>query len=127
MFARVKKAGQHQHLQRVQNRREGAKTVQRIVATIGRVDQLQYQGEIKRMVRSLSRFSEKVLLILSGKSDVHAAVKKIGPNLIFAALQEIILEDGGKTFAVRRECLGPCGKVFQAVGVAFPPTIIEVA
>jgi transposase-like protein len=34
------------------------------------------------LVRSLSRFSEKVLLIISGKSDVRADVKKIGPALI---------------------------------------------
>ncbi|MDP3185489.1 MAG: IS1634 family transposase, partial [Anaerolineales bacterium] len=38
------------------------------------------------IIRSLSRFSEKVLLILSGKSKVHAAAKKIGPSLIFERL-----------------------------------------
>jgi len=38
MFARVKKSGQYQYLQIVQNRREGAKTIQRVVATIGRMD-----------------------------------------------------------------------------------------
>jgi transposase len=86
MFARVKSSGQHQYLQIVQNRREGAKTVQRVVATIGRMDQLQQKGQIENLVRSLSRFSEKVLLILSGKSDAKADAKKIGPNLIFARL-----------------------------------------
>jgi len=43
------------------------------------------------------------------------------------ALQEITIEDRGKTLAIRSECLGTCGKVFQAVGVAIPPTIREVA
>jgi hypothetical protein len=43
------------------------------------------------------------------------------------ALQEIKIEDRGKTLAIRSECLGTCGKVFQAVGVAIPPTIREVA
>jgi len=33
-------------------------------------------------VRSLSRFSEKVFLVLSGRSDVRADAKKIGPALI---------------------------------------------
>ena len=33
-------------------------------------------------MRSHSRFSEKVLLVLSGKSDVRADAKKIGPALI---------------------------------------------
>jgi transposase len=83
MFARVKNSGQYQYLQIVQNRREGVKTIQRVIATIGRMDQLQAKGEIENLVRSLSRFSEKVLLILSGKSDVHATAKKIGPALIF--------------------------------------------
>jgi len=82
MFARVKTSGQYQYLQIVQNRREGAKTIQRVVATIGRMDQIQQKGEIENLVRSLSRYSEKVLLVLSGKSDVRADGKKIGPALI---------------------------------------------
>ncbi len=82
MFARVKKSGQHHYLQIVQNRREGTKTMQRVVATIGRMDQIQAKGEIENLVRSLSRFSEKVLLVLSGKSDVRADARKIGPALI---------------------------------------------
>ena len=83
MFARVKTSGQHQYLQIVQNRREGTKTIQRVVATIGRMDQIQQKGEIENLVRSLSRYSEKVLLVLSGKSDdIKADAKKIGPALI---------------------------------------------
>jgi transposase len=42
------------------------------------------------------------------------------------ALQETIIEDGGKSLAVRSQCLGTCGKIFQAVGVAVPPTIREI-
>ena len=82
MFARVKKSGLYEYLQIVQNRREGTKTIQRVVATIGRMDQIQQKGEIENLVRSLSRFSEKVLLVLSGKSDVRADAKKIGTALI---------------------------------------------
>ena len=43
------------------------------------------------------------------------------------ALQEITIEDNGKTLAVRSECIGACGKVFQAVGIAMPPTIREIS
>jgi hypothetical protein len=42
------------------------------------------------------------------------------------ALQETIIEDDGKRLAVRSQCLGTCGKVFQSVGVAIPPTIREI-
>jgi transposase len=86
MFARIKKSGTHQYLQVVENRREGKKTIQRVIATIGRMDQIQARGDIETLVRSLNRFSEKVLLILSGKSEVRASAKKIGPALVFERL-----------------------------------------
>jgi transposase len=86
MFARIKKSGLHQYLQIVENHREGPKTIQRVIATVGRMDYLEAKGDIETLIRSLSRFSEKVLLILSGKSEVHAAAKKIGPSLIFERL-----------------------------------------
>jgi len=86
MFARVKKSGRYEYLQIVENRRVGKKTVQRVISTIGRMDQLHAKGSIETLVRSLSRFSEKVLLILSSKSDVSACGKKIGPALIFERL-----------------------------------------
>src|SRR5208283_1578419 len=86
MFARIKKAGQYEYLQIVENRRENKKSVQRVIATVGRMDQLKARGDIESLVRSLSRFPEKVLLVLSGKSDVGASAKKIGPALIFERL-----------------------------------------
>jgi transposase len=42
------------------------------------------------------------------------------------SLQEVVINDNGKSLAVRTECIGTCGKVFQAVGVAPPPTIREL-
>jgi transposase len=42
------------------------------------------------------------------------------------ALQEIVIDDQGRSLAIRSECLGTCDKVFQAVGVALPPTIREL-
>lgn len=86
MFARVKKSGKYQYLQIVENRREGKKTIQRVITTIGRMDQLHAKGNIETLIRSLSRFSEKVLLVLSGNSQTNASVKKIGPPLIFERL-----------------------------------------
>ncbi len=43
-----------------------------------------------------------------------------------SALQETIIEEGGARLAVRSQCQRTCGKVFQAVGVAVPPTIREL-
>lgn len=86
MFTRVKKSSKNQYLQIVENRREGKKISQRVIATIGRMDQLQAKGSIETLIRSLSRFSEKALLILSGKGNVNVSAKKIGPALIFERL-----------------------------------------
>ena len=83
MFARVKTSGKYQYLQIVENRREGAKTRQRVIATIGRMDQIQQKETVETLVRSLSRFSEKVLMVLSGTGDVDAHSRTIGPALIF--------------------------------------------
>lgn len=88
MFARIKKSGRYQYLQIVENRREGSRVVQRVIATIGRMDRLRAKGRIETLVRSLCRYSENVLLVLSGKSVVHARSKKIGPALIFERLWE---------------------------------------
>jgi transposase len=86
MFARVKKSGNNQYLQIVENRREKGKVVQRVLTTLGRLDQMTEKGEVESLVRSLSRFSEKTLLILSEKSNVSASAMKIGPALIFERL-----------------------------------------
>jgi transposase len=86
MFARTKKSGKYQYLQIVENRKEKGKVKQRVIATIGRMDQLRDKGRVETLVRSLSRFSEKTLLILSGKSDVSVEALKIGPSIIFERL-----------------------------------------
>jgi transposase len=42
------------------------------------------------------------------------------------AMQETTIEEDGKRLAVRSQCQGTGGKVFQAVGVAIPPAIREL-
>ena len=86
MFARVKKSGKYQYLQIVENRKEKGKVKQRVIATVGRMDKLQEKGRVETLIRSLSRFSEKAMLILSGQSDVSADALTIGPTLVFQRL-----------------------------------------
>jgi transposase len=88
MFARIKKSGKYQYLQIVENRKEKGKVKQRVISTIGRMDQLQAKGRVETLIRSLSRFSEKTMLILSGKSDISADAVTIGPSIIFERLWE---------------------------------------
>ena len=39
------------------------------------------------------------------------------------ALKEVKIQEGDTRFAIRSQCKGHCGKIFQAVKVALPPTI----
>ncbi len=98
MFARIKKSGQNQYLQIVENRKEAGKVRQQVIATIGRMDQLKEKGRVETLIRSLSRFSESALLILSGKSDISADARSIGPVLIF----ERLWKESGIYTAIRR-------------------------
>jgi len=86
MFARTKKSGKYEYLQIVENRREGPKVNQQVIATLGRLDQMHAKGEVETLVHSLARFSEQALLILSGRSDISAESTRIGPALIFERL-----------------------------------------
>ena len=102
MFARVKKSGKYQYLQIVENQKEKGKVKQRVIATVGRMDQLHAKGRVETLIRSLSRFSEQALLIISGKSDVSADAKKIGPTLIF----ERLWKETGIQAAIRKLLVG---------------------
>jgi transposase len=86
MFARVKKSGKYQYLQIVENNKVKGQVKQRVIATIGRLDHLQQKGRVETLIRSLSRYSEKAILILTGHSDPDAFTIKIGPALIFERL-----------------------------------------
>lgn len=86
MFVRIKKSGKNQYLQLVQSRRERGKVKQHVIGTLGRLDKLKEKGEIEKLVRSLSRFSEKALIVISGSTDVEARAKKIGSSLVFEKL-----------------------------------------
>ena len=98
MFARIKKSGKYHYLQIVENNKVKGQVKQRVIATIGRLDQLQEKGRVQTLIRSLSRYSEKAMLILTGHSDPEALTIKIGPALIF----ERLWEQSGIKKALRR-------------------------
>jgi transposase len=88
MFARVKKSGKYHYLQIVENNKVKGRVKQRVIATVGRLDHLQEKGRVETLIRSLSRYSEKAMLVLTGHSDPDAVTIKIGPALIFERLWE---------------------------------------
>ena len=69
MFARIKKSGKYHYLQIVENNKVKSQVKQRVIATVGRLDQLQKKGRVETLIRSISRYSEKAMLILTCHSD----------------------------------------------------------
>jgi transposase len=72
-------------------------------------------------------------LALVLRKELDRCLEQAGQRLEWAeikqdlkALQTVTIEESGNRFAIRSQCQGVCGKVFQAVGVALPPTIREL-
>src|SRR3954454_19793299 len=65
MFFRIKPSGERRYRQIVENTRDGASTRQRVLATLGRVEDLEADGRLDALLRSGARFSDTALLISS--------------------------------------------------------------
>jgi transposase len=88
MFLRVKKTSSRAYLQIVESYRDEGKVRQRVIGTIGRMEELASRGQVDQLLRSLAKYSERALLLLAGSSDPQAEVKKVGPVLVFERLWE---------------------------------------
>jgi transposase len=90
MYFRKKTSGGRAYLQIVESRREGAAVRQQVIATLGRIDELQARGQLERLLRSGARFSEKAI-VLEGFSRGEAtaiSTRRIGPALAFERVWE---------------------------------------
>jgi hypothetical protein len=72
-------------------------------------------------------------LALVLRQELQARLEERGHGLEWAdvicdldRLQVVEVEQDGKRFLLRSEVQGTCGKVFQAMGVAMPPTVQQV-
>jgi hypothetical protein len=90
MFFRIKPSGERRYLQIVENTRDGAATRQRIVATLGRVEDLEAAGKLDALLRSGARLCETALLISSQQTGTleASATARIGAPMIFGRLWE---------------------------------------
>jgi len=88
MFVRAKKSGRYEYLQVVQNERVDGRVRQQVVATLGRLDQLQEQGHLDALLSSCSRFAQNVAVLDAHRRGALAPVQtvKIGPPLVFERL-----------------------------------------
>ena len=88
MFFRTKSSGPRTYLQVVENRWEGGRSRQRVVATLGRLDQLRDSGQLDALLISGARLAHSVM-ILSAHTQGRLPVirtQRIGPALIFERL-----------------------------------------
>ena len=91
MFFRTKTSGPRTYLQVVENRWEGGRSRQRVVATLGRLDQLQQSGQLDALLVSGARLARSVLVLsehAQGKLPT-ISVRHIGPALIFQRLWQL--------------------------------------
>jgi hypothetical protein len=88
MFIRTQTNGDRTYLLLVENERVGGRRIQRVLHRLGRLDELQASGQLDAVLKSLGRFSEKLVVL-----DAHARGESlptqtltVGPALIFDRL-----------------------------------------
>jgi len=91
MFFRKKRVGKYEYLQIVENyRNEKGSTRQKVMLTLGNLQELQVKGSLDSLLESGSRFSSKLAIISEHKAGKSTPVKclHIGANAIFGRLWE---------------------------------------
>jgi Transposase DDE domain len=88
MFFRTKSSGSRTYLQIVENRWENGRPRQRVIATLGRLDQLQQSGQLDALLVSGARLAQSVLLLSAHAKGQLPTITtcRIGPALIFQRL-----------------------------------------
>jgi len=88
VFIRAKKSGDRTYLQIVENKRDRQKVVQKVIATLGRLDILQQSGQLDSLLRSGLRFSQRLLVLdaLDKGQCTTTSTRKIGPVLLMQKL-----------------------------------------
>jgi transposase len=85
MYFRRKTSAGRAYLQIVESRREGAAVRQQVIATLGRIDELQQSGQLERLLRSGARFADKAIVLdaLDRGEATVVSTRRIGPALAF--------------------------------------------
>jgi hypothetical protein len=88
MFFRAKKSGPRTYLQLVENHWRDGRPQQTVLATLGRLDELQERGAVDSLLRSGARFAEKLLILGAHERGQLTAVRplRLGAVLIFERL-----------------------------------------
>ena len=86
MFFRAKASGGRHYLQLVENERDRGRVRQRVLASLGRVDELEASGQLARLTESLARLTEELEAVRLA-SDLEArSAQALGGMLVVERL-----------------------------------------
>jgi hypothetical protein len=92
MFFRLKMSGQRGYVQIVENKRDGAAVRQRVIANLGRADELAASGGLASLIASGAKLTDQVLLITALDEDADGALsvtaRRIGGPMLFGKIWE---------------------------------------
>lgn len=88
MFFRQKRSGNRVYLQIVENQWVQGRSRQRVIATVGRLDELQQGGQLEGLLESGAKFAEAALVLTAHREGRVPSIchRRIGPALIFGRL-----------------------------------------
>lgn len=89
MFFRKKRTGKYEYLQIVEGYRDKAgKVRQKVLLTLGNLDQLRSSGRLDSLLESGARFSEKLAMLSEYRAGKSKPVncKRIGPDAVFGRI-----------------------------------------
>jgi|SRR5262245_10567447 len=88
MFFRSKKSGPRSYLQVVENRWEDGRPRQSVLATVGRLDELQASGQVDALLTSGARFAQKLLILAEHHKNNLPVIRtrRWGAALVFEKL-----------------------------------------
>jgi len=88
MFFRTKKSGPRSYLQVVENQWRDGRPQQTVLATLGRLEELQASGQVDALLASGSRFAEKLLILSAHKQHQLPVIRtrRWGAPLVFEKL-----------------------------------------
>lgn len=89
MFFRLKTSGPRHYVQIVENRREDGVVRQRVIATVGRLDELAASGGLASLLSSGARFCDQVMVLSALEADIagpRLSARRLGAPLVFGRL-----------------------------------------
>jgi hypothetical protein len=92
MFFRTKKSGPRTYLQIVENHWRDGRPQQTVIATVGRLDELQTNAQVDALLTSGARFAQKLLILSEHKQGKLPVLRtrRWGGPLVFEKLWDEI-------------------------------------